>query len=867
MMKPSSKIPPKVPMKPPSTPARSKPVLTTSKDREPVQVFCRIRPLEFPNEESCVTILNEATAQVVPPETSQGYRSGTTKATQYTFTRVFDEKSSQKTVFHTVTLPLIEDLLHGKNSLLFAYGVTGSGKTHTMNGETHNGGIIPRCLDVLFNSIGHFQAKKHVFKPDRMNNFDIQSESDASSDRQSELMHSSVKFKTPSRRAQENEGSRVTDATRISDIDEDQAYSVFVTFTEVYNNTVFDLLDDTPIDPLRPKMLQSKILREDAHRNMYVHAVTEIEVRSANEAAELLTKGQKRRRVAHTTLNAESSRSHSVFNIRVVQAGLDSQGSYPEKTLTVGQLSLVDLAGSERNNRTKTSGERLREAGSINNTLMTLRSCIEILRENQQNGTSKMVPYRDSKITHLFKSYFDGEGKVRMIVCVNPRADDYDETISVMRFAEMTQEIQIARAVQPNIRVEATPKATPGSALIPGRRKANRVLTEAYRKLEQGGVNNPQSEIPFDIGMVFNAARSSWPPLELNSASDDRLIRTVVEYLQVRIREQKARREQQMKKCLDFRSLITGMEEEVILKRQEVSSLRAELQVERTKSQAFENRIINAESANASLQRHLQEYQKYAKLMEDEIKEKEMLLNQGELEIQSVKAKEKTKRQLEREKVKRELERKKDVEAQLQQQKERFMILRDLIDAGAGSTKALSSSGSESSEPPRTPSVGRFRGSDSKVLNTPSLRGPAVSVRKRRSRSVEPSERWLDHRPMKSLDPDSVFQPLMQRAKSITKLDHKDVTDKKINKYVLTTQEQDSAGEIETKLYKGDVLPTVGGGAQVILQDVEVLRHLSPTAIKRNSEGRPKDVLSRVTDIESRCAIGIEGHRSKKHCV
>ncbi len=138
---------------------------------------------------------------------------------------------------------------------------------------------------------------------------------------------------------------------------------------------------------------------------------------------------------------------------------------------------------------------------------MTLRSCIETLRENQQNNTAKMVPYRDSKITHLFKvnvhftlvvsiiyyyyfftiqSYFDGEGKVRMIVCVNPRADDYDETLSVMRFAEMAQEVQIARAVQPNVRLEATPRATPaGSALIPGRRKANRVLTEAYRKLEQ----------------------------------------------------------------------------------------------------------------------------------------------------------------------------------------------------------------------------------------------------------------------------------------------------------------------------------------------------------------------------------------------
>ena len=117
-------------------------------------------------------------------------------------------------------------------------------------------------------------------------------------------------------------------------------------------------------------------------------------------------------------------------------------------------------------------------------------------------------------------------------------------------------------------------------------------------------------------------------------------------------------------------------------------------------------------------------------------------------------------------------------------------------------------------------------------------KGPAVSTRKRRSRSVE-GERWLDHRPATTLDTDTIFQPQMGRTKSITKLvDQKDVTDAKISKYVLTTQEQvrhslvtnhhlvfcnvlvwfllqDSAGEIETKLYKGDVLTTVGGGAQV----------------------------------------------------
>ena len=68
-----------------------------------------------------------------------------------------------------------------------------------------------------------------------------------------------------------------------------------MTFIEVYNNTVFDLLDDTPIDPLRPKQLQSKILREDDHHNMYVHGVTEVEVKSPEEASEIVAKGRKRR--------------------------------------------------------------------------------------------------------------------------------------------------------------------------------------------------------------------------------------------------------------------------------------------------------------------------------------------------------------------------------------------------------------------------------------------------------------------------------------------------------------------------------------------------------------------------------------------
>nr|XP_013796873.1 PREDICTED: kinesin-like protein KIF23 [Apteryx mantelli mantelli] len=112
---------------------------------------------------------------------------------------------------------------------------------------------------------------------------------------------------------------------------------------------------------------------------------------------------------------------------------------------------------------------------------MTLRTCIEVLRENQMYGTNKMVPYRDSKLTHLFKNYFDGEGKVRMIVCVNPKAEDYEESLQVMRFAEMTQEVEVARPVD-----------KPLCGLTPGRRFRNQAFREELsRKLEiRGGPIN-----------------------------------------------------------------------------------------------------------------------------------------------------------------------------------------------------------------------------------------------------------------------------------------------------------------------------------------------------------------------------------------
>jgi kinesin family protein 23 len=153
---------------------------------DPVKVFCRIRPLRK-DEKSCVKVTSQTTVSLEPPPAGGSHNLANYKESHHTFKHVFDDIASQKQVFDHVALPLVVNLIHGKNGLLFTYGVSGSGKTYTMTGEPQDGGIMPRSLDVIFNSIFSYQATKFIFKPDRMNGFTIQSEADAMMDCQNEL--------------------------------------------------------------------------------------------------------------------------------------------------------------------------------------------------------------------------------------------------------------------------------------------------------------------------------------------------------------------------------------------------------------------------------------------------------------------------------------------------------------------------------------------------------------------------------------------------------------------------------------------------------------------------------------------------------
>ncbi|KAJ8960732.1 hypothetical protein NQ318_020024 [Aromia moschata] len=727
---------------------REKTTLSSNSDseREPVHVYCRLRPLPENNSvASCVKLLSPQEIALIC-ETK-----GVKKEIRYKFKHIFTSYSSQKEVFDHVAYPLLEDLLKGKNGLLFTYGVTGSGKTYTLTGEQENPGIMPRCIDTIFNTIGEYQAPQ-----DRLNEI-------------------RTKSRTPksNRKANGDKISYANDGAKILLPNENTLFAVFVSYIEIYNNNVYDLLDEP-----NGRSFQNKILREDSQKNMYVNGVVEVEVKSAEEAFEVFNSGQRRKRMGYTVLNSESSRSHSVFNIRVVQLEqLEGKRTVPDRNLiTVGRLSLVDLAGSERTNRTQNTGTRLKEASSINNSLMTLRACLEALRENQYTRGNKMAPYRDSRLTYLFKSYFEGDGSVQMIVCVNPSTDDIEENLHVMKFAEMTQDVKITKS-EP--RVYATPM----------KRTAERIQTPA-RNVEEIG--------PY--------------------------IDNIIKALKHRKNKAKALDKEIKDSTDDFRRRLVETNQGCVLSKTEIRSLKQVIHKERQKAHNLEVKVRDVESTNAELMSRNDELQGQVRSLRNVVDEKDLRLNQNKLEREKTKQKialasEKMSQELDaklrrqREHLNAEMKAK-----EVQLQKVREILNTETIVEPTESVETQADTECAATQTPR--SNGGHQSRRNLISSTP---------RHRRSRSA--GEVWLEHNAVRPVPLGTVMQPTMKKRKSVSRLTKaSDVTNPKQSKYCLVAQEQDADGEVETKLYKGDIVPTCGGGAQVIFNDVERLRQESPTS-------------------------------------
>ncbi|XP_059099398.1 osmotic avoidance abnormal protein 3-like isoform X5 [Tigriopus californicus] len=211
------------------------------------------------------------------------------------------------------------------------------------------------------------------------------------------------------------------------DASENMKYLVHASYLEIYNEDIRDLLGDDARKRLD--------LKEHPDKGVYVKDISLHPVNNVSACEVLMDQGWKNRATGETKMNAESSRSHSIFTINIEM--MDTSGS-GEQHIRKGKLNLVDLAGSERQAKTEATGARLKEATKINLSLSALGNVISALVD----GKSKHIPYRDSKLTRLLQDSLGGNTKTLMVACLSPADNNYDETLSTLRYANRAKNIK-----------------------------------------------------------------------------------------------------------------------------------------------------------------------------------------------------------------------------------------------------------------------------------------------------------------------------------------------------------------------------------------------------------------------------------------
>ncbi|KAF9263689.1 kinesin-domain-containing protein [Marasmius fiardii PR-910] len=291
------------------------------------------------------------------------------KDRRFMFDRVFNAEAVQQDVYAHTAQPLLQGVLEGYNATVFAYGATGCGKTHTISGTESDPGIIYLAMADLFQ--------------------------------------------------------------RIEDRREEWITEVVVTFLEIYNEEIRDLLAESGTHVPRGGLS----IRED--KSVKVVGLVELSPKSAEEVKEIVLLGNTRRTQSPTHANETSSRSHAVLQIHVTQS--PRTASLTEEK-TMGTLSIIDLAGSERAAATTNMGQRMVEGANINKSLLALGNCINALCES--GGAIRHVPYRNSKLTRLLKFSLGGNCKTVMIVCVAPTSQHFDDTHNTLIYAERATKIK-----------------------------------------------------------------------------------------------------------------------------------------------------------------------------------------------------------------------------------------------------------------------------------------------------------------------------------------------------------------------------------------------------------------------------------------
>ncbi|KAK9972686.1 hypothetical protein ABG768_025974 [Culter alburnus] len=427
-------------------------------EQQQLRVYLKVRPfseeeLKSNEDQGCVVLEDSETVALHAPKGSATMKSSEKGIGQqvykFSFTQIFGPKCTQTEFFEGTISSQVHDFLQGKNALVFSYGVTNAGKTYTIQGSPKDPGILPRALDVVFKHIAGRQYEHMDLKPylssdvQKLDSEQVKVEKNAKA-----ALFSLLKEEPePTRSSRSRSSTSSVSSLSFSNVSYDHTvdsadgtadeghcfYSVWVAFYEIYNEHVYDLLQ--PAHTSKTKRRPALRVCEDSTGNSYIRDLRWVNVQNADEASKVLRVGNKNRSAAATKMNQSSSRSHSIFTIKLIRIeGADVQG--------LSDLSLCDLAGSERCNKTKTFGERLKEAGNINNSLLILGKCIAALRNNQSYRVKmSYVPFRESKLTRLFQGMFCGRGRACMIVNINQCASTYDETLHVMKFSAVAKQV------------------------------------------------------------------------------------------------------------------------------------------------------------------------------------------------------------------------------------------------------------------------------------------------------------------------------------------------------------------------------------------------------------------------------------------
>ncbi|KAF4321628.1 hypothetical protein BBO99_00000735 [Phytophthora kernoviae] len=347
------------------------------KEAENIRVAVRCRPMnERENREQSVSCFTCA-----PDGTAVlTNMDNPTEKHEFGFDFVYGCDSKQETVFKDIGLPLLDRAFGGYNGTIFAYGQTGSGKSFSMTGVTNGPeameGLIPRVNRAIFERV----ANERVEYPNKR-------------------------------------------------------FLVECSYFEIYNEIIYDLLDSSGNGKKNKGGLE---IKEHSVLGIYVKDLQERVVENREEIIELMAQGAQARTVGYTQMNAESSRSHSIFTIKIHQKDAED-----ETKSVFAKINLVDLAGSERAASTGAQGDRLREGANINKSLSALGNVINALVEASRAGKKVFIPYRNSKLTRVLQESLGGNSLCSMLATLSPASINFPETLSTLKYASRAKSIKV----------------------------------------------------------------------------------------------------------------------------------------------------------------------------------------------------------------------------------------------------------------------------------------------------------------------------------------------------------------------------------------------------------------------------------------